>query len=155
MNRTRTIFLYVICWFIFDVFECGSSRNFSLEYLYIKEQTKKPKKKRKIIYVDATCYHPVKEQCNGDPLRTADNSKIDLKKLKRGELKWIAVSRDLEKHFPMGSKVRVHDEKTGKCWGVYTVHDRMNRRFKKRIDILKHPSDKKLFFESNIGLTKL
>ena len=47
--------------------------------------------------VTVTVYNPVMEQCDSTPLITADNSEIDLKKLKQGKLKWVAVSRDLLK----------------------------------------------------------
>jgi len=45
----------------------------------------------------------------------------------------IAVSRDLLGRYPNGSKVLL---KGTKYDGVYTVRDKMNKRFNKRIDIL-------------------
>ena len=45
-------------------------------------------------HVTLTCYQPVKSQCNNQPLVTADGSKINLHHLKRGRIKWCAVSRD-------------------------------------------------------------
>jgi 3D (Asp-Asp-Asp) domain-containing protein len=46
----------------------------------------------------------------------------------------IAISRDLETKFPMGSRVCI--ENAGKMNGVWYVEDRMNKRFTNRIDFL-------------------
>lgn len=48
--------------------------------------------------------------------------------------KIIAVSRDLKKEYPFGSKVLILG--VGELSGVYTVHDLMAARWKKKIDIL-------------------
>ena len=87
--------------------------------------------------VSVTRYNPVAAQCDGSPLRTADNSKIDLHKLKKGEIKWVAVSQDLKKKYGFGGKIRI---KSGdpNIDGVYEIHDVMNKRFKNKIDILTH-----------------
>lgn len=87
------------------------------------------------IRVTATVYNPVKSQCLGNPLTTADGSIINVAKLNRGEIKWIAVSQDLLKIFKFGDKVEVisDDELIS---GVYEVHDTMPKRWTKKIDIL-------------------
>lgn len=114
----------------------------------LKEETAPtPKKKkeakvwkregRKVAKVTATVYNPVTEQCDSDPLITADNSKIDLDKLNSGRLKWIAISRDLREHFEYGSKVRIKCKTDPSINGVYEVRDCMNPRYSSRIDILK------------------
>ena len=89
--------------------------------------------------VTVTVYNPVIEQCDSTPLITADNSEIDLKKLKQGKLKWVAVSRDLLKNGKVkyGGKVRLKC-KDKSLSGVYTVHDTMHPRWKKHVDILAH-----------------
>lgn len=108
-----------------------------------KKEAKVWKKKHKsgqqkmIAKVTATVYNPVIEQCDSDPLITADNSKIDLDKLNSGHLKWIAISRDLRKHFEYGSKVRIKCKTDPSINGVYEVRDCMNPRYSSRIDILK------------------
>lgn len=99
-----------------------------------------------VTHVTLTCYQPVKEQCNGDPLTTADGSKIDLKKLKDGDIKWCAISRDLLCLFPKDKPKRVYIE----GYGIYEVRDLMNKRWDHRIDILKHPDDKKGICLSNV-----
>lgn len=99
-----------------------------------------------VTHVTLTCYQPVKEQCNDDPLTTADGSKIDLKKLKDGDIKWCAISRDLLWLFPKDKPKRVYIE----GYGIYEVRDLMNKRWDHRIDILKHPDDKEGICLSNV-----
>lgn len=86
--------------------------------------------------VTITIYNPVSSQCDADPLTTADNSKIDLAKLKDGKLRWIAVSRDLLKKFPYGTKVYVWIAPNHPYNGVWRVKDTMNARYTNRIDLL-------------------
>lgn len=99
---------------------------------------KAPVKKKKTV--TATVYNPVKEQTDDSPLATADGSKIDLKKLKKKRIKWIAVSRDLLKDYEYGAKVKITSEYPS-INGTYEVHDTMNKRFSNRIDILSAEKD--------------
>jgi len=82
--------------------------------------------------VTATVYNAVPEQCNSDPGHTASMFKLDLRNPWKHRI--IAVSRDLRKRYPYGSKVVVTG--TGKYDGIYSVEDTMNKRFRNRIDIL-------------------
>ena len=85
------------------------------------------------IIVTATIYHADPKQCNADYLTTASMKKINSKS--PGSHRWIAVSRDLEPlGFVFGAKVCV--EGAGEMDGIWTVEDRMNKRWKKRIDFL-------------------
>ena len=104
------------------------------------------KPKGTITHVTVTCYQPVESQCDSDPLITADGSKIDLHKLKKGEIKWCAISRDLLWLFPKDKPKRVFIE----GYGIYEVRDVMNKRWKHRLDILKHPSDKEMILDRNV-----
>ena len=81
----------------------------------------------------ATIYHADPAQCNADYLTTASLKKINPE---APELhRWIAVSRDLEPlGFTFGKKVLV--EGAGELDGVWTIEDRMNKRYKHRIDFL-------------------
>lgn len=88
-----------------------------------------------ITHVTLTYYHPVKEQTNHDPEHMADNSKIDMRKLKNGKLKWCAISRDLLYMFPKNKPKKIWIE----GFGYYEVHDVMNKRYKHSVDILVHP----------------
>ena len=81
--------------------------------------------------VDATVYNAVPAQTNSDPGHTATMFELNLDDPESHRI--IAVSRDLEKKFPMHSVVRI--EGTNRD-GIYIVEDRMNRRFRKRIDFL-------------------
>ena len=87
----------------------------------------------KIILVTATIYHATPEQTDSTPDITASNKKIDISNpLKH---RWIAVSRDLEaKGLTFGVKVCVTG--AGDLDGIWTVQDRMNKRWKHRIDFL-------------------
>lgn len=82
--------------------------------------------------VTCTVYNAVPAQCNEDPSHTAFMFELDLSNPYRHRI--IAVSRDLLDKYPKGTKVLV--EGTGKYDGIYTVMDKMNKRYTKRIDIL-------------------
>lgn len=86
--------------------------------------------------VRLTYYHAVAAQTNGQPTVTADGSIINMGKLKRGTLKWCAVSRDLLCHYPYGTKIHIE----GMGW--YEVHDTTAARIKRTVDILM-PASKK------------
>lgn len=86
-----------------------------------------------------TKYRPLSRETDDTPLQTADLSEISMLKLYRGEIKWVAVSRDLLKKYGYGSKIKIS---TGdpNIDGIYEVHDTMNKRWTSRIDILTHPN---------------
>ena len=89
--------------------------------------------------VTATYYNAVPGQCDSSPLITADNSHIDLVKLKKKELRWVALSRDLLKRwggpFDYGDTITI-EHKNKDLAGEWVVHDSMNARFTKRMDFL-------------------
>ena len=89
-----------------------------------------------ITHVTLTSYNAVVSQCDDSPLITADGTKIDMKKLKRGKIKYCAVSRDLLRYIPFGSVIHIEGH------GYYEVRDTMNKRFNHYIDILQHKSQK-------------
>ena len=88
-------------------------------------------------HVTLTCYQPLVSQCDNEPLITADGSKINIKNLKNGYLKWCAISRDLLYLFPQNKPKIVFIE----GYGYYEVRDVMNKRHRHRIDLLIHPSN--------------
>ena len=98
------------------------------------------KKSKRVGYltVRTTYYNPVEAQCDSDPLITADGSEIDLRKLQKGNLKWLAISQDLLPEYPLGTKVKITSKKYPEISGVYVIHDVMNPRFKYSIDVLSH-----------------
>ena len=93
-------------------------------------------KQQFITHVTITTYNAVRSQCDRSPLITADGTKIDNRKVKSGEQKIVAISRDLLYAIPLGSVIYVEGH------GYYEVRDTMNSRFKHRIDILQHSSKK-------------
>ena len=85
-----------------------------------------------VAFVTATIYHADPAQCNDDYLTTASLKTIENPDKPE---RWIAVSRDLEKKgFTMGKKVVVSG--AGNLDGVWTIEDRMNKRWTNRIDFL-------------------
>lgn len=86
--------------------------------------------------VTITCYNAVAEQCDGDPLTTASGKKIDLNKLNRGELRYVAVSRDLLKEYKYGDMVDVYISDGHPYNGTWVVADTMHRRWNNKIDLL-------------------
>jgi len=84
----------------------------------------------------ATYYQAVQGQCDDDPLTTASGYRINVRKVKSGETKIVAVSRDLLKEYPYGSTIYVHQPVHLR--GCYKVEDTMNKRFTNRIDFLVH-----------------
>jgi len=80
----------------------------------------------KKLRVTATAYTSHRGQTDKTPFLAAWNNRI------RPGMKIIAVSRDLIKKYGLtnGKKVRIQG-----LPGVYTVKDKMNKRYKKRIDI--------------------
>ena len=129
--------LWFLCMTIF-VWETPKPREWTeeVEYSYAPDEYSDEEDWNKVT---VTVYNPVVEQCDSTPYVTADNSEIDMAKLKQGKLKWVAVSRDLLKNGKVkyGGKVRLKC-KDKNLSGVYTVHDTMHPRWEKRVDILAH-----------------
>ena len=93
--------------------------------------------------VTATVYQAVPGQTDRSPFITADNSRI--RPRYGSHTRWLALSPDLLRQnggkFNYGDKVQV-SQVSPQLDGVYTVHDTMNRRHRRRIDILTHRREK-------------
>lgn len=83
-------------------------------------------KTKKKLRVTATAYTSHKGQTDSTPFLAAWNNRL------RPGMKIIAVSRDMLSRYGMrnGTKVRISG-----LPGYYTVRDKMNKRYKRRIDI--------------------
>ena len=94
--------------------------------------------------VTVTTYSPTLAQTDSTPLITASGFEINPANPKRHRI--IAVSRDLKKKYKFGKKVRITG--IGKLSGTYTIRDVMNKRYKKRVDILIGEDDKQTSFKN-------
>ena len=113
--------------------------------------------KRSPIYtVTATAYQAVPGQTDDTPFVTADNSLI--KPHYGSRKRWLALSNDLLKrwggHFEYGDRVRVQGI-SPQLDGIYTVHDTMNRRHRRCLDVLTHPSEKVDIFTKGVKIQKV
>ena len=84
------------------------------------------------ITVTLTTYQAVPGQTDDNPFETASGYKLNRYNPRKHRI--IAVSRDLLKEFNFADSVVI--ENAGKYSGTYCVHDVMNKRFRKRIDVL-------------------
>ena len=86
------------------------------------------------VFVTATIYHAVEAQTDSTPDITASGYKINMKDPLSDRI--IAVSWDLENVYGFKMGDMVHVSGTGVLDGIWFVRDRMNKRFRKRIDFL-------------------
>lgn len=82
-----------------------------------------------------TYYNPVTEQCDNRPLETADGTIIDIGKLNNHELRYISISRDLQKEFRLGDTVYIQCNNKS-LTGIWVIRDLMNAKWEKKIDFL-------------------
>jgi len=94
--------------------------------------------------VTVTTYSPTVEQTDSTPLITASGFEINPTNPKKQRI--VAVSRDLKKKYKFGKKVRITG--IGKLSGTYTIRDVMNKRYKKRVDILIGEDDTQTSFKN-------
>lgn len=94
---------------------------------------------KEMFIVSGTYYNVDSTQCEGDPTVTADGSIIDLQKLNSGDIRWVALSRNLLKRwggrFDFGDKIKV-EHKDSRIAGIWTVRDCTAARHHNHIDFL-------------------
>lgn len=104
-----------------------------------------------------TIYNPVEGQCDDSPLITANNSRIDLGKLRRKEIRWMALSRDLLKRwhgeFNYGDTVLL-DAGDSDIDGLWVINDNMNQRWRKRGDLLFHSDSRSTGMWKNVKISR-
>jgi 3D (Asp-Asp-Asp) domain-containing protein len=93
--------------------------------------------------VKVTTYTVDENMTDDEPTVTASGFKVDSLNPKKHRI--IAVSRDLKRKYKFGQRVRVTG--IGRYRGVYTVRDLMNRRWRKKIDILINPDEEPVSFK--------
>lgn len=94
--------------------------------------------------VTATYYHAGPK--HGLSWYTASGKKIDVKKLNSGNLRWVALSHDLFKHYNYGDTITVISNNP-KINGKWVVKDKMHSKWRRRIDFLSKEGD-------NLGMLK-
>ena len=132
---TILVFGGLILW---DKLNPIEDRDYVIEEEYFRYETE-DNFYEEVFQVVVTKYNPVPEQCDSDPLITADGSYIDTLLLKKGDLKWIAISRDLREYFNYGDTVIIRNN--SEIEGEYVVRDTMNPRWKMRVDLLSPRGD--------------
>lgn len=105
-----------------------------------------------------TVYHPEKRQCDQSPLVTASNSKIDITELQNQNIRWMALSRDLLKRwkgdFHYGDTVLV-TAGDPQIDGLWVIKDTMNKRYKKRGDLLFDKQVRRMGKWKNVEVVKV
>jgi hypothetical protein len=104
-----------------------------------------------------TVYNPVLKQCDRDPLITASNKKINLDGLRSGEIRWMAVARNMLKRW--GGQLNYGDTlylQSGDTSidGAWVIQDTMNKKFTNRGDLLFDVSRKRGMWR-NVKMVRL
>ena len=83
-------------------------------------------------------------------------SEIILDELENREIRWIAVSRDLLDKYSMGDTVII-ESSNPRVNGEWVIHDKMNKRFTNRIDLLVAENDEyyNLRMPKNVTIRKV
>lgn len=84
------------------------------------------------IPVTITIYNCVSSQTDASPMETADGSIIDPDNPER----WCAVSRDLLNYFSYGDTITLFIPQVPYIASEWVVHDTMNKRLTKTVDLL-------------------
>jgi 3D (Asp-Asp-Asp) domain-containing protein len=93
--------------------------------------------------VSLTTYTTDTAETDSFPLITASGLRLDSANPKKGRV--IAISRDLQKLFSFGDKVKLSN--AGKFNGIWFIHDLMNKKWKNKIDILINPDETQMSLE--------
>ena len=88
-----------------------------------------------IIVLTLTVYHATEKECDGTPLKTAGGYEIESSK-DAFKHRYIALSQDLIKEYPYGTKVVISGCNIVEYNDTFIVADCMNRRYEKMCDIL-------------------
>jgi 3D (Asp-Asp-Asp) domain-containing protein len=110
----------------------------------------------RIVLDVLTVYNPVPSQTDDAPLITASGARINLARLKSGEIRWMALSQDIirSKTFVYGDTVLI-TANDPEIDGYWIVHDTMNRRYRNRGDLLFHQSSRNTGKWMNVTIKKI
>ena len=86
-------------------------------------------------------------------LITADGSIIDINKLNKNKLRWVAISRNLLKKYSMGDTIIIESE-IKELSGEWVIHYKMAKRWKNKIDFLLPKNDKYNFYNHTVIIMK-
>ena len=147
----KTLIVFVLMFLLVPRVATSRVNGISKSKIYIPEGAH--------VTLDAlTIYHPTTKQCDSAPLITASNSRIDTGKLKHQQLRWMALSRDLIKRwkgeFHYGDTVMVNANDPA-IDGLWIIKDTMNKRFKKRGDLLFDQSVRKSGKWKNVEIARV
>jgi hypothetical protein len=134
----RRISIILISFLIISFPEKANSPSVTVKDFEIKKDPETVK----ATTVKVTTYTVDEKMTDSEPTVTASGFKVDSLNPRKHRI--IAVSRDLKREYKFGQKVRVTG--IGKYSGIYTVRDLMNRRWKKKIDILINPDEDPVSF---------
>lgn len=76
--------------------------------------------------------------------RTASGDRINPEKVKSGEHRWIAISRDLKRKFKIGDTVIIISKYCPELNGEWVILDYMGPKWRNKIDFLVHHKTVKL-----------
>ena len=104
-----------------------------------------------------TVYNPSRTQCDSDPYVTASNKRINMDKLRKGSIRWMALSRNLLKRWGgqlnYGDTIMLHSGDTS-IDGRWIIQDTMNKRFKNRGDLLFASASRSNGMWTNVTISK-
>jgi hypothetical protein len=104
-----------------------------------------------------TIYNPSPRQCDSDPLVTASNKRINMNELRKGTIRWMALSRNMLKRWGgqlhYGDTVMLHSGDAG-IDGIWIIQDTMNKRFKNRGDLLFDAASRSNGMWTNVKIVK-
>ena len=106
-----------------------------------------------LITTNKSSYTITKEENKDIGLITADGSIIDINKLNKNKLRWVAISRNLLKKYSMGDTIIIESE-IKELSGEWVIHDKMAKRWKNKIDFLLPKNDKYNFYNHTVIIMK-
>lgn len=134
----KKIFFFIVSFFIFDItVVVGDKTSIATNFL---EFNNKSLVKKQISLI-GTIYHANQRENDSTYLITASGKLIDTNKLNNNKLRYVALSRDLLKHFKLGGLFKYGDKinvssRYKEINGIWIIVDCTSKRMKNKIDFL-------------------